>query len=198
MLDTIYILKNLKKANISVTSDLTRERAGQLWKQASYIDRNEIISLVDLAPSTIHHIYSSGKISARLAVAMALVLKVDPFYLTAETDVDGAVNDEVIKRFLLAHGYEDIIREIEDPQHHMGFQPRPKKRKPIPAESVTERNVENGTTLCEDKVLASEVHIELSDNDILLLLHAIQFKAAHGVGGAATLLKNIHEILLLN
>ncbi|MCL2343365.1 MAG: hypothetical protein FWC62_05670 [Firmicutes bacterium] len=197
MLDNTFI-KQLKQTNISADGEKTGARVRQIWKSANGANRDEVMALADVALSTVQRTYKTGSLSAKLAVALAQVLKINPFYLTAETDEDeGVFNEDILREFLIAHGYEAIA-------------PVPKARRRRTKVEPVETDVKNDTEAepvavpeimielieCEEEPAAPTHPVELSDDDVLMLLRALRLKAACGVEGAVDALAKLYGILL--
>ena len=99
------IIKSLKQKNVSVNAELTTQRAKDALKKAKRAQKNEIDALTGLKRVSINRVYSTGSISAKVAIAMAQTLNIDPFYLTGESDEKGSCTDKQINAFLIAKGY---------------------------------------------------------------------------------------------
>ena len=99
------IIKTLKQNNVSVNAELTAQRAKDALKNAKRIQKNQIDALTGLKRVSVNRVYATGSISAKVAIAMAQVLNIDPFYLTGESDQKGACTDKQINAFLIAKGY---------------------------------------------------------------------------------------------
>ncbi|MCL2352292.1 MAG: hypothetical protein FWC55_07140 [Firmicutes bacterium] len=98
-------LKKLKQTDISADAEKTKERLAAVWNACGKEDRRRMAEMIDGAVSTFKTAVSKGRISAKLAIPMAVVGDVDPAYLTAETDAPASCTDAKIDKFLAAHGY---------------------------------------------------------------------------------------------
>jgi hypothetical protein len=74
-------------------------------KGASRKQKNEIDMLAGLKRTTINRTYVTGTISAKVAISIAQILGISPFYLTAEADEPGKCTDKTLNEFLVAKGY---------------------------------------------------------------------------------------------
>ncbi|MCL2748402.1 MAG: hypothetical protein FWE59_07090 [Oscillospiraceae bacterium] len=101
----------MKQNNISIASAKTKERLSDAWKSASKAKQDTILEMSGVARSTVCRAYRSGGISAKLAMAMAQVLGMDPFYFTGESDAPGALSDELTTLFLHTHQYGELFYE---------------------------------------------------------------------------------------
>ena len=108
MFDADFI-QMLKRSNISVDPEKTTQRAKELWKTAPSKAKRKIEEDSGVQRVSIYRIYNTGVISAKLAVAFAQNLNIDPAYLTGESDEQGVCNDEVLDRFLRSKGYGQLI-----------------------------------------------------------------------------------------
>ena len=202
------LIKQLKQTNISADSEKTAQRVEAVWKSAKNVQKREVTGLSGSAVSTIYRVYNTGHISAKLALAMAQVLDISPFYLTAESDEPGAFSEDALNLFLTAHGYEALAQE-EEPKRRRAPRTRRVKEaeeeanaeEPAPEEECAsedepEIEIEVFVTEDEDTGDAPEPGVELCDEDILILIHALRLRAACGVEGAACALKKLYAILL--
>jgi len=128
-------------------------------------------------------------------------------YLTAESDEPEAFDENVLREFLVAHGYEALVQEMEPPKRRA---PRTRRVKEPEVEAKSdEQTVPEDECIPEiefavfeleledeDKVTPSGFGGELDDVDILTLIHAMRLKAACGAEGASAALQKLYAILL--
>jgi len=100
------LIQQLKQTNISIDGEKTKERVKELWNTTSKEEKQTIESLAGVARATVYRIYSTGSISAKLAVAIAQTLNVNPYFLTGEADEQEECTDELLEDLLKKHGYE--------------------------------------------------------------------------------------------
>ena len=105
------LIHKMKQNNVSADSEKTKEYVSRAWKSASKSMQNDILGMAGVARSTVHRSYRTGRISAKLAMAMAQVLDMDPFYFVGSSDVPGAFDEDRVEQFLQAHRYGEIIYE---------------------------------------------------------------------------------------
>ncbi|MCL2343342.1 MAG: hypothetical protein FWC62_05550 [Firmicutes bacterium] len=202
------LINQLKQTNISADSEKTAQRVEAVWKSAKNAQKREVTELTGSAVSTVYRVYNTGHISAKLALALAQVLDVSPFYLSAESDEPGAFSEDALNSFLTAHGYGALVQE-----------PEPKRRRAPRARRVKEAETEEAKPAeepaPEDACIpeieievfafedeneegddAPELSVELCDEDILILIHALRLKAACGAEGAIADLQKLYTILL--
>ena len=60
-------------------------------------------------------VYNTGSISAKIVIAIAQILNINPFFLTGEADERGECTDEILRSFLTAKGYGDLVEEPAKP-----------------------------------------------------------------------------------
>ena len=102
-------IQHLKRSNISVDGEKTKERVEKLWKSATSELKTQIEQDADCSRASIYRIYSTGSISAKMAIPFAQKLNVDPYYLTGETDENNGYKEETIDRFLRDKGYSKLL-----------------------------------------------------------------------------------------
>ena len=212
MLDSILI-QQLKQTNISADSEKTAQRVEALWKSAKNAQKREVTELAGSAVTTVYRVYNTGHISAKLALALAQVLNVSPFYLSAESDEPEVFSEGALNAFLTAHGYEALAREVEPPKRRRAPRARRVKEPEAdageepagaaetgedapPPEDECPSEIEIEVFAFEDEEEAPELDVELCDEDIITLVHALRLRAACGVEGAAAALRKLYAILL--
>ena len=126
MMITEDLIRQLKQVNVSKDVEKTKQRASEAWKAASKDARETILTLTNLALSSIQRAYKSGSISAKIVVAFAQVLNLDPLYLTGEADEKGACSEELLRAFLSDHGYQKLLPEPEQAKPKRRRQSKPK------------------------------------------------------------------------
>lgn len=185
-------LQQLKRTNISVHGEKTQERVERLWKVASADQKQAVLELAGVIAATVYRIYRTGSISAKLAVPLAQVLNVSPFYLTGEADEPGECSITALRELLLKHGYKKLVAEAN--------LKRPYKRQQLPAEEapavpepVVEVEPEATALLAPLLPPNSEA---LTEDDFNLLLHALNIQAKAGIASAKDKLNQIMLILL--
>ena len=112
---TAEIIKTMRQTNVSANAELTKERVKTLIKAASKTQKAEIETLAGLKRVSIARVYATGSISVKIAVAIAQILGIDPFYLTGEADEQGGYSYDVLSSFLAAKGYKNIVGKAEKP-----------------------------------------------------------------------------------
>ena len=107
------LIQQLKQSNISKDGPKTSAHVQEVWKAASAADKQAVCDLSGSAKATIYRIFKTGGISAKLALAMAQVLRADPLFLTGESDERGEYNEAAAKMFLSRLGYDKLLMEQE-------------------------------------------------------------------------------------
>jgi len=110
------ILKELKQTNIGKDGGKIKERLRDIWMNIEKSQREEIMNFSDLTKYTVERSYKNGNISAKLALAVAHVLKINPNYLTGESDERGEYSDEVARQFLIDAGYGKLLDRSAKPK----------------------------------------------------------------------------------
>lgn len=89
----------LKKANVSVDSEKTKERIINDFKATSKSQEEEILALSGLSVSAFYNVGKTGAASPKVVLSLAQVLDVSPFYYTGEIDEKSSCTDKEINRF---------------------------------------------------------------------------------------------------
>jgi hypothetical protein len=170
---TSAAIQKMKQSNISVDGEKTKRHLSLCWKAASKKDQETIMELAGVARSTIHRAYRTGGVSAKLAVAMAQTLNIDPFYLTGASDQPGSCTDELMLLFLQTHNYAALMS---------GWSAAPRRQlqtAPSPAEAIP----------------APAAFAAMSEEDLIILLRSLLIKARADARSAQQLLK-LKQLLL--
>ena len=105
------LIRQLKQVNVSTDTEKTKLRTNIVWKSASKDAQQAILQLTGLKRTSVQRAYKTGSISAKLGVAIAQTLDIDPYYLTGEVDEQGGCSEELLRSFLIAHGYQKLLPE---------------------------------------------------------------------------------------
>jgi hypothetical protein len=100
------VIKKLKQVNVSVDGDKTIKRVKPLFKFATRAQKKAILDAAGVASSTVYRAYEVGSISAKVAIAIAQELNLDPNYLTGAVDEQGVCTQELLEAFLTKHNYD--------------------------------------------------------------------------------------------
>jgi hypothetical protein len=107
-------MNKLKKSNISKDAEKTKERVRAVWKSLKKDVRNEILEYSDLKQVTVERAYTNGGISAKLVAAFSQILRIDPLFLTGQSDEQRQYREPMIIKFLTDLGYTKL-NSIADP-----------------------------------------------------------------------------------
>ena len=102
------LIQSMKRSNVSGDGELTKERTKALLQKATRQQKNEIDALAGVKRVSVNRVYTTGSISAKIAVAIAQTLNVNPLYLTGEVDERGECSDETLNSFLITKGYLEV------------------------------------------------------------------------------------------
>jgi len=127
-------IKKMKQNNVSVNSDLTKQRTKDVLKTATRQQKNDIDALAGLKRVSINRVYNTGSISAKIAVAIAQTLNIDPAYLTGETTERGECNDLVLDSFLIEKGYSELTKLSAASKRPRKTREKKTSEQPAPAE----------------------------------------------------------------
>jgi hypothetical protein len=189
---TESLVRQLKQVNISKDAEKTKSRTSEAWKAASKDAQTAIIELTGLAKSSVQRAYKTGSISAKLVVAVAQTLNLNPFYLTGEADEQGACSEDLLRSFLISYGYEKLLPD--PPVKKRGRRTKAKQEAVEPMQPVSEPDVEPVVTEApadppeneklQDPALISEEIIayldSLTEDDIMLLVKTMLLRAKAG------------------
>ena len=112
---TAETIQKLKRGNVSVDANLTMQRTKDALKAAKRTEKNEIDALAGVQRVSVNRVYTTGNISAKIAIAIAQILNINPFFLTGEADERGECTDEILSTFLMAKGYADLVEQPAKP-----------------------------------------------------------------------------------
>jgi len=110
---TKAIVSRIKQTDVSKNRDLTKQRTYDLWKSMSGDDRKKV-SVLGISEATFRRTRSNGNINAGLAVALAQITGVDPYYLTGATNENNGSDEEKIRQFLIDCGYVKVLELLGD------------------------------------------------------------------------------------
>ena len=202
---TSEIIQKLKQVNVSMDGELTTQRAKDVLKAASRAQKNEIDALAGVKRVSINRVYATGNISAKIAIAIAQILNVNPFFLTGEADERGECTDEILNSFLTAQGYADLVEEpakparktrtkkaavpaVEEPSEAVEETPAvdappvPVADSPIAdAQTVTPEQTPTDTTQLQV--------VEMTEEEANLLLHSLFVQAKYSLKSQAILIR---------
>ncbi len=116
-------VKTMKQTNISADGDQTKQRVKEILKGASKEQKVEMTELSGLKLTSLQRVYATGNISAKIAVAIAQVMNVDPNYLTGEAGEPGEYSAEIINAFLSAKGYDSLVQKEQKPRRKYNRKP---------------------------------------------------------------------------
>lgn len=208
MFDQAFI-KQLKQVNIG-NKEQTPERVRGLWKNASPDQQKDILDLAGLSKNTVMRACRDGSISAKLVVAIAQVLSVNPYFLVGKSDDPMEFSDKTVRAFLIGQGYGKLLGV----QKKAGRKPRKprqpavaavkEKAKRAPRATATAKETVKETVkrapraakaAVEDKPSNAAV-VDLSDEEALALFRALRIRSGLGVSSAKEKLAQIQRLLM--
>ena len=184
----------LKRTNVSVSSEKTKQRFEEIFKPAKIRDKQAVRELAGVTSQVAHNIYNTGNISIKMVIAVSQVLNVNPFYLTGKADERGEYTDAALRDLLLAYGYRDLVARIELPEKKK----RPYTRHAKPEEAMVAKAAEEESA-AEEAVPEASVPapvFPLEEADQLAMLRALHIRAKAGIDGAKENLEKINQLLL--
>ncbi|MDR1464311.1 MAG: procyclic acidic repetitive family protein [Oscillospiraceae bacterium] len=203
----------LKQKNISVDGEKTAQRTQAVWKAAKSKVKQDALALGGFARSTVYRVFQTGTISAKLVIPIAQLLNVDPFYLTGESDEQGAFSEELLNALLQKHGYTDLL-----PKESKSDKPKRKYERKQPQKAIKEPAIEPEIVAEPEPEIITEPEVviepetvalpepepvpetapiaKLSAESLQALLTALTIRADAGVADAADQLAQVQAILL--
>jgi hypothetical protein len=103
--------ESLKKANLSIDAQKSRERIAEGYKSASSEVKKAIHALSGLTQNTFYNAFQKGSASPRMVLALAQVLGVSPYYYTGEADKKDALSDDILKKFLAEKKLISVVKK---------------------------------------------------------------------------------------
>jgi len=198
---TAELIQKMKRNNISKDKEKTTERAKEIFKSATKDQKIEMETLAGVKRVSFERVYSTGSISAKLAVAMAKVMDVDPLYLTGEADERGDGAESKLLSFMESKGYKDLSKKASRPAR----KPRAKAKEPEEITYITaeDDSDDDGESLFKDMFDEYDDEEDDEDDDFLigpitpyskmtedeagLLLHALFIQAKYSAEACAVL-----------
>jgi hypothetical protein len=90
----------LKKTNLSVDAQKSKDRISADFKKASADMKKKAIELSGLTRSTFYNAFQKGSASPKIVLAMAQTLGVSPYYYTGEHDKKDELSADILDAFL--------------------------------------------------------------------------------------------------
>ena len=181
------LIQQLKQSNISKDAEKTSARVQEIWKAASAAEKQAVCDLSGSAKATIYRIFKTGGVSAKLVIAIAQVLKVDPLYLTGEAESRGAYNEAAATSFLSRLGYDKLLIE----------QDKAVRRAQREAVRQKQEAAEASSDFAEKPLAPKAPSGEIvTSEDLLILLQSLEIRAKAGIPQAKELLRQIKLLLL--
>ena len=194
---TSALIQQLKQSNISKDGPKTSTRVQEIWKAASAAQKQAVCELSGSAKATVYRIFKTGGISAKLAMALSQVLNLDPRYLTGEADDRGAYVEADVTKFLSRLGYDKLLNEQEKAAR-VAQRELARQKKEVPAPAAEDVAAAPVPAVAEEKPAAKEAPVKdiVTNEDILVLLQALEIRAKAGIPEARQLLGQIKILLL--
>ncbi|MDR0530862.1 MAG: hypothetical protein LBG83_02195 [Oscillospiraceae bacterium] len=192
---TATLIRQLKQSNISKDGTKTGSRVQKVWKSATAEQKAAVCELSGSAKATIYRIFKTGGISAKLALALGKVLRIDPLYLTGEVDEPGEYSETDATELLVRLGYNKLLVEQEKAQRRAQ---REAAKLQKAEEEAAAAPAEGAAAPAEEKIPAREAPANeiVTNEDILILLQSLEIRAKAGIPAARELLRQIKLLLL--
>lgn len=175
-------VRKLKKNNISTNAKKTMERVKEVWRSLNSAERVEVLTFADIKKISVERAYKTGGISAKIAIALAQMLDIDPRYFTGEVNEKGNFDSAVAAKILHDLGYDTGKADITKGKK---AEAKPAKA-PVAANKAPEQPVEKAPqdisviSVELAKLLSKDTNStlnELKEEDIILLLKSLSVQA---------------------
>lgn len=95
------LIKKMNSKNISIDVEITRERLKRIWSNITKEQLRKTIKIGGFSNSrSFNKTRKTGIISVRMTVALAVALKINPFYLSAEENEKDDYSEEKLIDFI--------------------------------------------------------------------------------------------------
>jgi hypothetical protein len=122
-METRELIAELKQGSVSANKPKTMVRVRELWSSQSNAKKRQLMEDGDFRRPTVHRAYQTGSISARVVIALAQTLDVDPLYITGETDTRGHFSNQKLIQLLNNHKYSHLAKLLESSPLSDGKEP---------------------------------------------------------------------------
>jgi len=185
---------NLKRTNISVNAEATKQRVEEILRPAKIAQKKAIRELAGVTAQVFHNIYERGNISIKMVIAISQTLNLNPFYITGKADEPGVYSVEALRDLLLKHGYRALVAELELSEKKK----RPYNRREPAVTETAATETEEAPAVEEVQALppAPAPAVQLEEAEQFALLVALRIRGKAGIDGAKERLEQINQLLL--
>jgi hypothetical protein len=171
-------IQSLKQVGISKDRNATKARIRDAWLPLSNQVREEILALAGIKKVTIERAYTKGTATARVVMAMAQVLNINPYYLTGETDERGTFTNHAAKELLTSLGYDTSKGAFARGKRITEPVTAPQTVEPCVSDQIDFSTLLNNCC----KLITEEMQSmsdSLSQDDLTALIHSLVIQAAY-------------------
>ena len=190
MFDKEFI-EGLKRTGVSHNPELTLKRVNAAWDRASLGNQQEILSLASAPYYTMYRVRKTGAITAKVALAIAQVLNIDPYYIVGDTDINSGYSEETAEKFLTELGYGEAIQSYH--QARPGTWTETEK---ADAPAVAAPTEEPATAAIIPELSTQAAMQTLREEEMITLFRGLMIKAGLGKPQAVDAMIKITEMLL--
>ncbi|MDR1669061.1 MAG: hypothetical protein LBR76_03810 [Oscillospiraceae bacterium] len=190
---TPELVAQLKQVNVSQDKDKTTERVRDAFFPASRKDKHDIEKLSGQKRTSIYRVAKTGSISAKIALPMAEILNISPYWLTGESDEAEPCSDALVLKFLDDRGYK-LEKVAKPPRKQRAQKPEPVSE-PAPAPAPDENILSVTVSLSNTPKMRQAVE-NLDAESAGQLLQALHLRAK--AGGNAEQLWDFVKLCLLS
>ncbi len=115
----------IRLVSVGKDEEKIKSRIKEIWLKLPKPQREEILNLSGLTVHAVTRSYQKGKLSLKLALSMAQILKLNPNYLTGASDEREGFSTEAINQFLTDNGHAALNTGNEKPRRKYNRKPKP-------------------------------------------------------------------------
>lgn len=168
-------LRALKKGNVTVNADKSRERIPDAFKSATKHQKDEIVALTGLAVNTFYGVARSGAASPRVVLSLSQILDISPYYLTGEIDEKKHCDAADLASFFTKCGGDLRVKKAVPAR--IAEAPEPQTAQPAQTVIIREEPPAPQTPAA---VYAAPSLTPLDEESLILLIKALAVRAKFG------------------
>ena len=114
-------LKNLDTHNVSINCPVTKQRFESFWGNASNEQKNEAVKLAQYSDTrSFTNAKNKGQMSVRMILSLAITFDKNPFWISAEENIEDVCSIEKVDAFLKKNNFEEYCsRNLNVPKQLM-------------------------------------------------------------------------------
>jgi hypothetical protein len=145
---------DMKQISVGKDEEKVRARLREEWLPLTKPQRADVLNLSGLTSYAVTRSYEKGRVSLKLALALAQSLHINPYYLTGASDERDLFSDELAIQFLADYGHTDLV--VKD---------KPKRKYNRKAKPVAEEPAAEEPTAAVQEWTSPEPATEAAESD---------------------------------